>query len=381
METSSLNLITSENRILKEKNKVLHKLVSSHYNEYMQYRYKTALEYENLWHEYNQYRSKTTLEYENLLQEYKQYRTNNNDYKVTENTGMTESRKVNKSLYTKVNNLWSKNKLLKQEVARLQRQLSENNIWSKNKLLEHAQEVARLQRQLSELIANSEPPSTDKTDVDLLDAYFVDEKQAYSAWTCMCDADYITLGTLARYTSFYPIICKVFREKTECCRVPTAAYLKGFVFNKANDKDNISCEEFLNFWRAFMECCMIVKEDLQHLWDVKPNNSFLCNIFVDREESHQILKEFPDGTFVIRLSSTVKGGVVLSYMEMRQIKHTLLVRKGTNKYEKFKSSGKTENGKMNLSSLSNIIKSSDELQFLYTPNGTSHKNKIILCFK
>merc|ERR1712228_393817 len=91
-----------------------------------------------------------------------------------------------------------------------------------------------------------------------------------------------------------------------------------FDFDNPNIKPKylvtIKYKAFHKFWIWFSECCIIIKE-LSHLWDANNQSALQCNLFCGREESQQILQQAPQGTFMLRLSSVIKGGIVLSYCE------------------------------------------------------------------
>jgi len=137
----------------------------------------------------------------------------------------------------------------------------------------------------------------------------------------------------------------------------------------------LRCDCFVKFWRWFIECCAVVRE-LAHLWDSSP--MMKCDLFCGRERCQEILEEAPPGTFMIRLSSVITGGVVLSYVEPNchykeepQFKHTILIRRGSHQYElkqrKSKKKRKSR-GKPQVTSISNLVRSFVKIKFLFSPN-------------
>ena len=140
----------------------------------------------------------------------------------------------------------------------------------------------------------------------------------------------------------------------------------------------IKYKKFTVFWKWFKECCQIIKE-LAHLWDANDQSAFQCNLFCGREECQQILNQAPQGTFILRLSSVIKGGVVLSYCEPsyhkkdKHFKHTVLIRRKMNQYE-LRSHSKS--GKNNLTSISALSRSFVKIKFLYTPNNIYPKKNV-----
>lgn len=134
-------------------------------------------------------------------------------------------------------------------------------------------------------------------------------------------------------------------------------------------------EGFFKFWQWFMECCKVVRE-LAHLWDTSDQFVLRCDLFCGREKCQEILEEAPPGTFMIRLSSVIKGGVVLSYVEPtysdadRQFKHTILIRRGSHQYElkKKKKKKKGNSTKPQLTTISALVRSFVKIKFLFSPN-------------
>ncbi|ETO04116.1 hypothetical protein RFI_33286, partial [Reticulomyxa filosa] len=99
------------------------------------------------------------------------------------------------------------------------------------------------------------------------------------------------------------------------------------------------------------------------------------DFFMTREFCEKILQSCPQGTFTLRLSATVPGGLVLSYLEkkMGKINHILLTRIHKDQYlvtgkQKTKGSNVTTQKKV-ATSLSQLIRSFTKLQYIYT----SHK--------
>merc|ERR1712032_73043 len=97
-------------------------------------------------------------------------------------------------------------------------------------------------------------------------------------------------------------------------------------------------KNFYKFWKWFVECCHIIAE-LRHIWDANEQSILRCILFSDREECEQILQQSPQGTFMLRLSFVISGGIVLSYCQKsfakkeKKHKHTALVRVKDNLYE------------------------------------------------
>merc|ERR1719242_2888063 len=134
----------------------------------------------------------------------------------------------------------------------------------------------------------------------------------------------------------------------------------------------IQCEEFVQFWQWFTECCKVVRE-LAHLWDHGDRSILKCDLFCGRERCQQILDEAPPGTFMIRLSSVVKGGVVLSYVEPdyrneRRFKHTILIRRASYQYELKKKRRRKKGGRPPLTTISALVRSFVKIKFLFSPN-------------
>ena len=78
---------------------------------------------------------------------------------------------------------------------------------------------------------------------------------------------------------------------------------------------------------------------------------------------------------MIRLSSVIKGGVVLSYAEPnysneKRFKHTILIRRGSYQYElkKKKSKKKKRGNNPPLTTISALVRSFVKIKFLFSPN-------------
>jgi len=116
-----------------------------------------------------------------------------------------------------------------------------------------------------------------------------------------------------------------------------------------------------------------VVRELAHLWDHGDRSILKCDLFCGRERCQEILEEAPPGTFMIRLSSVIKGGVVLSYVEPtyfekeRQFKHTILIRRGSNQYELKKKKKKKKGFKPQLTTISALVRSFVKIKFLFCP--------------
>merc|ERR1712228_478716 len=148
----------------------------------------------------------------------------------------------------------------------------------------------------------------------------------------------------------------------------------------------IRYESFYKFWKWFVECCQIIKE-LRHIWDASEQSILRCNLFCGREESQKILEQAPQGTFMLRLSSVITGGIVLSYTEqsfakkVRKHKHTILIRIRDNQYELRKQKNKKKNVGKNekpqqLTTISSLVRSFTKIKFLYTPSNLYPKKSI-----
>ena len=144
----------------------------------------------------------------------------------------------------------------------------------------------------------------------------------------------------------------------------------------------IKYKSFLKFFKWFKECCKIIRE-LSHLWDASEQSLFQCNLFCGREECQKILDQAPQGTFMLRLSSVIKGGIVLSYCEPsfakkdKHFKHTILIRRSQNQYElRSHSKNKSKNGNQKLTTISTLVRSFVKIKFLYTPNNLYPKKSV-----
>ena len=150
----------------------------------------------------------------------------------------------------------------------------------------------------------------------------------------------------------------------------------------------IKYKPFFKFWKWFKECCYIIRE-LSHLWDINEQSVLQCNLFCGREECQSILDQAPQGTFMLRLSSVIKGGIVLSYVEPsfrknkkdKRFKHTILIRRGQNEYElrshaKKKRKESITKNKKQLTTISAVVRSFVKIKFLYTPTNLYSKKSI-----
>jgi len=142
---------------------------------------------------------------------------------------------------------------------------------------------------------------------------------------------------------------------------------------------------FFKFWKWFSECCKIIKE-LAHLWDANEQYILRCNLFCGREECQNILEQTPQGTFMLRLSSVIKGGIVLSYAEPsfskkdKHFKHTILIRRGQNQYElrRYVKANKLKKNinHQQLTTISSVVRSFVKVKFLYTPHNLYPKKSV-----
>eukprot|EP01084_Bolivina_argentea_P029983 55629_1 len=144
----------------------------------------------------------------------------------------------------------------------------------------------------------------------------------------------------------------------------------------------IKHKSFFKFWKWFMECCKIIRE-LAHLWEANHQSTLQCNLFCGREESNRILDQAPQGTFMLRLSSVIKGGIVLSYVEPsykkdKRFKHTILIRRKKDQYELRSQAKKRNNTKkrIQLTTISTLVRSFVKIKFLYTPHNLYPKKSI-----
>eukprot|EP01084_Bolivina_argentea_P161305 280822_1 len=188
--------------------------------------------------------------------------------------------------------------------------------------------------------------------------------------------------TIGNYNRLYPFLCKVFIENTGCCRVPKKSDLENIILKygatkttrNVKNKYTVTIKEkmFTKFWQWFKECCVIVKE-LSYLWDFNEQNAYLCNLFCGREQSQEILNKQGDGTFIIRIATSRKGGIVFTYFDQmsNKIVHSLYIRKGINQY--------VSECNINASrprTVSQIVKTGNAFRFMYTPSYIHPKNNV-----
>eukprot|EP01084_Bolivina_argentea_P111850 199498_1 len=189
----------------------------------------------------------------------------------------------------------------------------------------------------------------------------------------------LTDSSLGCWKAMLPLLCNIFVEKTCCSRIPRQIDLEGIIIkhgaikSKCDGEISIYYKVFLRFCSWFEECCEIVKEFI-YLWDVI---NLGCNLFCVREVSEMLLYKCPKGTFIVRLSSVINGGIVLSYvvssddnMNDKRINHVLFIRKETNKYELYSKNKVRRDGNSIpvLMSMSSVISATSRLKLLYTPN-------------
>lgn len=125
-------------------------------------------------------------------------------------------------------------------------------------------------------------------------------------------------------------------------------------------------------------------QELRHIWDANEQSILRCNLFCGREECQKILEQAPQGTFMLRLSSVITGGIVLSYTEQSftktnicKYKHTILIRIRDNQYELRKPKNKKKNEKsQQLTTISALVRSFTKIKFLYTPSNLYPKKSV-----
>ena len=248
---------------------------------------------------------------------------------------------------------------------------------------------------------------------------FNDDIRAYNTWiSCLNQNENDTIY----FYNLYPKLCEYFMDIVHSTRYPTTNDLRPiFIKHGAQITGNnsqyltISKLNFIQFWSWYKECCEIIKE-LRYLWDpngdkysnspssskssspsaVKRQNSdsksktdktrgkkdknviegLGLNFFCQRQVCEENLLQSIDGTFGLRLSSSIIGGVVLSYVEnnyndinnKRGCKHVILIRQ-QNQQNMYSCNKK-------ILSLHDIIRNFVKLKFLYTPNRPIPKEKI-----
>merc|ERR1719203_2354386 len=107
---------------------------------------------------------------------------------------------------------------------------------------------------------------------------------------------------------------------------------------------------FYKFWKWFLECCAVIGE-CAFLWDSGKRSVLGCDLFMDKQDAADLLQKQPMGTFVIRVSHSISGGIILDFCEpdeildeddvqnakspkkKRVLKHVMLIRKGHKQYE------------------------------------------------
>ncbi|ETO22453.1 hypothetical protein RFI_14747, partial [Reticulomyxa filosa] len=96
------------------------------------------------------------------------------------------------------------------------------------------------------------------------------------------------------------------------------------------------------------------------------------DFFMTREFCEKVLQNCPKGTFTLRLSTTVPGGLVLSYYDkkLQQTSHILLTRIQKDQYlitgKQKTNASKTVTQKRVATSLSQLIRSFTKLKYVYT---------------
>eukprot|EP01083_Nonionella_stella_P008145 23511_1 len=223
--------------------------------------------------------------------------------------------------------------------------------------------------------------------------HFGGEVRAYNIWIGCIQTNI----NAAFFYGLYPKLCEYFMDITGSPRCPTtndlqsAFMVHGAEANKYKNDENtylsIDKANFVSFWKWFKASCLIVKE-LRYLWDHSNanhhpmhSNKRKCvhyglglNFFCQRSKCEIHLLQSAEGTFTLRLSASVSGGVVLSYVEHHYMdinhkkicKHVILIRQRDGMYLC---------NKKRLS-LHDIIRNFVKLKYLYTPNRPILKNKI-----
>jgi len=232
---------------------------------------------------------------------------------------------------------------------------------------------------------------------------FCDDIRAYNTWiACLHDTHSHSAEPSVFFYALYPKLCEYFKDTVQSTRYPTPNDLRpiflrhGAVSNKyQNESSNtwlsMNKANFILFWLWFKDCCEIIK-DLRYLWDpnldantstqtaadakaVNNDGNVGLNLFCPREVCENNLLQSIEGTFGLRLSSSMRGGLVLSYVEnnysdvhqKRGCKHVILIRQQQKAmYLCHKK----------VLSLHDIIRNFVKLKFLYTPNRPVPKEKL-----
>lgn len=212
---------------------------------------------------------------------------------------------------------------------------------------------------------------------------FNNDIRAYNVWISCKHSDH---SESIFFNALYPKLCQYFADIVGSNRYPTPSELltvfikHGAVANKTYF--SIDRVRFMSFWNWFKACSAIIKE-LRYLWGTnalkKCQKSGIINglgidFFCQRGKCEENLLKSVEGTFGLRLSATICGGVVLSYVEhkyqdvhqKKKCKHVILIRQSPGMYLCNKK----------VMSLHDIIRNFVKLKFLYTPNRPIPKNKI-----
>eukprot|EP00485_Elphidium_margaritaceum_P007064 CAMPEP_0202703394 /NCGR_PEP_ID=MMETSP1385-20130828/16246_1 /ASSEMBLY_ACC=CAM_ASM_000861 /TAXON_ID=933848 /ORGANISM="Elphidium margaritaceum" /LENGTH=520 /DNA_ID=CAMNT_0049361247 /DNA_START=75 /DNA_END=1637 /DNA_ORIENTATION=+ len=259
----------------------------------------------------------------------------------------------------------------------------------KSVVCEHKNECSQSKHVQAQAPSQNGGKSTKQTELE----YFNHDIRAYNIWiACLTHHKDEVIFVCV----LYPYLCGFFSDVVGSKRCPTQNDLQpvlkrhGAVVNvpmsaKAAEHANtfvcINKNNFLSFWKWFKECCQIIR-DLRHLWDSSKDaatqsssqhsggggGGLGLNFFCTRQACEHNLLQSEDGTFCLRLSATICGGMVLSYVDnnSKKCKHVILVRQENGMYQC--------NHKTLL--LHHIIRNFVKLKFLYTPNRLIAKEKV-----
>ena len=115
---------------------------------------------------------------------------------------------------------------------------------------------------------------------------------SYNTWLTCCS---IYDETIVGFNTLYPELIKIWRDKTQCQRIPNENDILPIFIRLGGIKSNniyvIKKNKYLKFWKWFKNCLILVNE-IKHLWD-----SFNLNLFYQRKDAEKALNQSLPGIF------------------------------------------------------------------------------------